>query len=112
MQRRSCHVLAARPIASSGPSRRLVAVPRAETRVAPERIFSAAGPMFRIRFPPALSQQRTDGARRCGVSEDMFIIAAQAIAEQVIEENLSMELIYPPQNHILEGGVGRAERIA
>jgi malate dehydrogenase (oxaloacetate-decarboxylating)(NADP+) len=46
------------------------------------------------------------------VTEDMFIVAAQAVAEQVTQENLSMGLIYPPQSHILNASLHVAERIA
>src|ERR1700726_3660960 len=34
------------------------------------------------------------------VTEEMFIVAAQAVAEQVSEENLSVGLIYPPPGRI------------
>jgi malate dehydrogenase (oxaloacetate-decarboxylating)(NADP+) len=46
------------------------------------------------------------------VTEDMFILAAQAVAEQVTEEDLASGLIYPPQSHILEASLHVAERIA
>src|SRR5437016_12431252 len=46
------------------------------------------------------------------VTEHMFIAAAQAVAEQVTEENLSIGLIYPPQSHILNASLHVAERIA
>ena len=46
------------------------------------------------------------------VTEEMFIVAAQAVAEQVTEENLAMGLIYPPQSHILDASLHVAERIA
>jgi malate dehydrogenase (oxaloacetate-decarboxylating)(NADP+) len=46
------------------------------------------------------------------VTEEMFIVAAQAVAEQVTEENLTMGLIYPPQSHILNASLHVAERIA
>src|SRR6516165_4587916 len=46
------------------------------------------------------------------VTEEMFIVAAQAVAEQVTEEDLSMGLIYPPQSHILNASLHVAERIA
>src|SRR6266403_979650 len=46
------------------------------------------------------------------VTEHMFIVAAQAVAEQVTEENLSMGLIYPPQSHILNASLHVAERVA
>jgi malate dehydrogenase (oxaloacetate-decarboxylating)(NADP+) len=46
------------------------------------------------------------------VTEEMFIVAAQAVAEQVTEDDLSMGLIYPPQSHILDASLHVAERIA
>jgi malate dehydrogenase (oxaloacetate-decarboxylating)(NADP+) len=46
------------------------------------------------------------------VTEEMFIVAAEAVAEQVTEDNLSIGLIYPPQSHILEASLHVAERIA
>ncbi len=46
------------------------------------------------------------------VTEEMFIVAARALAEQVTEENLSMGLIYPPQSRILDASLRVAERIA
>jgi malate dehydrogenase (oxaloacetate-decarboxylating)(NADP+) len=46
------------------------------------------------------------------VTEEMFIVAAQAVAEQVTEEDLAMGLIYPPQSHILDASLHVAERIA
>jgi len=46
------------------------------------------------------------------VTEEMFIIAAKAVAEQVTEENLACGLIYPPQSHILGASLHVAERVA
>jgi malate dehydrogenase (oxaloacetate-decarboxylating)(NADP+) len=46
------------------------------------------------------------------VTEEMFIVAARALAEQVTDENLSMGLIYPPQSRILDASLRVAERIA
>jgi malate dehydrogenase (oxaloacetate-decarboxylating)(NADP+) len=46
------------------------------------------------------------------VTEEMFTIAAQALAEQVADENLSVGLIYPPQSRILDASLRVAERIA
>ena len=46
------------------------------------------------------------------VTEEMFIVAAQAVAEQVTEENLAEGLIYPPQSRILEASLHVAERVA
>jgi malate dehydrogenase (oxaloacetate-decarboxylating)(NADP+) len=46
------------------------------------------------------------------VTDEMFIVAAQAVAEQVTEENLSVGLIYPPQSHILAASLHVAEGIA
>jgi malate dehydrogenase (oxaloacetate-decarboxylating)(NADP+) len=46
------------------------------------------------------------------VTEEMFIVAAEAVAEEVTEENLAVGLIYPPQSRILEVSLHAAERIA
>ena len=46
------------------------------------------------------------------VTDEMFIVAAQAVAEQVTEENLANGLIYPPQSRILEASLHVAERVA
>jgi malate dehydrogenase (oxaloacetate-decarboxylating)(NADP+) len=46
------------------------------------------------------------------VTEQMFIIAAKAVAEQVTDENLSTGLIYPPQSRILDASLHVAGRIA
>src|SRR6516162_2980063 len=46
------------------------------------------------------------------VTEEMFIVAAQAVAEQVTEENLSTGLIYPPQSEILDASLHVAKRVA
>jgi malate dehydrogenase (oxaloacetate-decarboxylating)(NADP+) len=42
----------------------------------------------------------------------MFLTAAQAIAEQVSEENLAAELIYPPRERIFGSSLHVAERVA
>jgi malate dehydrogenase (oxaloacetate-decarboxylating)(NADP+) len=46
------------------------------------------------------------------VTEEMFIVAAKAVAEQVSDEDLSTGLIYPPQSRILEASLHVAERLA
>src|SRR5262249_20685372 len=46
------------------------------------------------------------------VTDEMFIVAAQAVAAQVTEENLAQGLIYPPQSRILGACLRVAERIA
>jgi malate dehydrogenase (oxaloacetate-decarboxylating)(NADP+) len=46
------------------------------------------------------------------VTEEMFIVAAQAVAEQVTEEDLALGLIYPPQSRILAASLHVAGRIA
>src|SRR5579875_2712922 len=51
----------------------------------------------------------TEAAR---VSDEMFIVAAQAVAAQVTEEDLAAGLIYPPQSRIREASLCVAERIA
>jgi malate dehydrogenase (oxaloacetate-decarboxylating)(NADP+) len=46
------------------------------------------------------------------VTEEMFIVAAKAVAEQVTDADLSLGLIYPPQSRILEASLHVAERVA
>jgi malate dehydrogenase (oxaloacetate-decarboxylating)(NADP+) len=49
-------------------------------------------------------------ARR--VTEEMFIIAARAVAKQVTEANLATGLIYPPTSNIFDASLHTAARIA
>jgi len=46
------------------------------------------------------------------VTDDMFLTAAQAIAEQVSGESLAAGLIYPPRERILNASLHVAERVA
>jgi malic enzyme len=46
------------------------------------------------------------------VSEEMFITAAKAVAEQVTDGDLGTGLIYPPQSSILQASLHVAERVA
>jgi malate dehydrogenase (oxaloacetate-decarboxylating)(NADP+) len=46
------------------------------------------------------------------VTEEMFIVAAKAVAEQVTKENLSIGLIYPPQSRMLDASLHVAKRVA
>jgi malate dehydrogenase (oxaloacetate-decarboxylating)(NADP+) len=46
------------------------------------------------------------------VTDEMFIIAARAVAEQVSAQNLALGLIYPPQSRILEASLNVAVRVA
>jgi malate dehydrogenase (oxaloacetate-decarboxylating)(NADP+) len=46
------------------------------------------------------------------VTDDMFIVAARAVAEQVTDEDLALGLIYPPQRRIFDASLHVAERIA
>lgn len=46
------------------------------------------------------------------VTEQMFIVAAKAVAEQVTQEELDSGLIYPPQSQILTASLHTAARIA
>jgi malate dehydrogenase (oxaloacetate-decarboxylating)(NADP+) len=46
------------------------------------------------------------------VTDEMFIVAARAVAEQVSEQNLHMGLIYPPQSRIREASLHVAARVA
>jgi len=46
------------------------------------------------------------------VTEEMFIVAARAVAEQVTDQNLATGLIYPPQSQILNASLHVATRVA
>ena len=46
------------------------------------------------------------------VTDEMFIIAAHAVAEQVSDQNLAIGLIYPPQSRILEASLHVATKVA
>jgi malate dehydrogenase (oxaloacetate-decarboxylating)(NADP+) len=46
------------------------------------------------------------------VTEEMFIAAARAVAEQVTQAELEMGLIYPPQSTILKTELYAAQRVA
>jgi malate dehydrogenase (oxaloacetate-decarboxylating)(NADP+) len=46
------------------------------------------------------------------VTEEMFIIAARAVAEQVTEANLATGLIYPPTSNIFDASLHTAAQIA
>jgi malate dehydrogenase (oxaloacetate-decarboxylating)(NADP+) len=46
------------------------------------------------------------------VTQQMFIVAAKAVAEQVTEESLAAGLIYPPQSRILDASLHVAARVA
>ena len=46
------------------------------------------------------------------VTDEMFLTAAQAIAEQVSEESLGAGLIYPPRERIFNASLHVAERVA
>jgi malate dehydrogenase (oxaloacetate-decarboxylating)(NADP+) len=46
------------------------------------------------------------------VTEEMFIVAAKAVSDQVTQGNLDTGLIYPPQSRILEASLRVAGQIA
>ena len=51
----------------------------------------------------------TEAAR---VTEEMFIVAAKAVAEQVTDSSLASGLIYPPQSQILDASLRVAAKVA
>jgi len=50
--------------------------------------------------------------RASRVTDEMFVAAAEAVAEQVTPAELDNELIYPPQSKILKAEIHAAKRIA
>ncbi|MBV8568976.1 MAG: oxaloacetate-decarboxylating malate dehydrogenase, partial [Acidobacteriaceae bacterium] len=49
-------------------------------------------------------------ARR--VTDEMFIVAAKAVADQVTEKELEASLLYPPQSNILQTEITTAQKVA
>ncbi|MBY5720663.1 NAD-dependent malic enzyme [Rhizobium leguminosarum] len=61
-------------------------------------------------FPPmGMAVFATEAER---ITDDMFIVAAKAVAERVTEEDLATGLIYPPQSKIFATSLHVATRIA
>ena len=52
------------------------------------------------------------GTEAARVTDEMFMVAARAVAEQVSEENLASGLIYPPLSQILQTSLHVAEKVA
>jgi len=46
------------------------------------------------------------------ITDEMFIAAARAVAEQVTKDELDVGLIYPPQSTILKTELQAAQRVA
>jgi malate dehydrogenase (oxaloacetate-decarboxylating)(NADP+) len=61
-------------------------------------------------FPAIGMAVYATGTRR--ITDEMFIVAARAVAEQVTQAELDSGLIYPPQSTILQTEVCAAERVA
>ena len=61
-------------------------------------------------FPAIGMAVYATGAKR--VTDEMFIAAAHAVAEQVTKAELDGGLIYPPQSEILKTELYAAQRVA
>ncbi len=61
-------------------------------------------------FPAMGMAVLATGAKR--VTQEMFICAAKAVAEQVTDDDLASGLIYPPQSRIFDASLHTAARIA
>jgi malate dehydrogenase (oxaloacetate-decarboxylating)(NADP+) len=46
------------------------------------------------------------------VTDEMFVVAARAVADQLTQADLDMGLLYPPQTEILATAIAAAERVA
>ena len=46
------------------------------------------------------------------VTDEMFIEAAHAVADQVTEEQLKLGMLFPPQSQVLEVAIHTATRVA
>jgi len=69
------------------------------------------GPGNNVYIFPAMGMAVFATEATC-VTEEMFMVAANAVAEQVTEENLATGLIYPPQSRILDASLHVADRVA
>jgi malate dehydrogenase (oxaloacetate-decarboxylating)(NADP+) len=83
--------------------------PFAPVQIAGRRLIPGQGNNVYIFPAMGMAIYATEATR---VTEELFIIAARALAEQVSEENLLDGLIYPPQSEILRASLHVAERIA
>ena len=83
--------------------------PFAPVQIAGRRLIPGQGNNVYIYPAMGMAIYATEATR---VTEELFIIAARALAEQVSEENLLDGLIYPPQSEILRASLHVAERIA
>jgi len=83
--------------------------PFAPVQIAGRRLIPGQGNNVYIYPAMGMAIYATEATR---VTEELFIIAAWALAEQVSEENLLDGLIYPPQSEILRASLHVAERIA
>jgi malate dehydrogenase (oxaloacetate-decarboxylating)(NADP+) len=46
------------------------------------------------------------------VTDEMFVVTAPAVADQLTQAELDMGLLYPPQTEILATAIAAAERVA
>ena len=46
------------------------------------------------------------------VTDEMFVVAARAVADRLTQAELDMELLYPPQTELLPTAIAAAERVA
>src|SRR5262249_58217550 len=60
--------------------------------------------------PPAGMAVHATNAKR--VTDEMFIEAAHAVADQVTAEQLQLGMLFPPQSNILETEIKTAVRVA
>jgi malate dehydrogenase (oxaloacetate-decarboxylating)(NADP+) len=72
-------------------------------------IYAAGAPNMCILQAVGLAIYATKSKR---VTDEMFIVAARVVADQLTQSELDTGLLYPPQTEILATAIGAAERVA
>jgi Malic enzyme, NAD binding domain len=70
----------------------------------------ASGSAYRQHFPAVGMAVYATQAKR--VTDEMFIEAAHAVADQVSAEQLKLGMLFPPQSNLLETEIRTAARVA
>ena len=74
------------------------------------RAIYAAGVQFPHIFPAVSLAIYATKAKR--VTDEMFVVAARAVADQLTQAELNMGLLYPPETEVLATEIAVAERVA
>jgi len=87
---------------------------RAEKRKAAPKIATTKSKQQarKVKASPASKATYNSSTQAKRVTDDMFIEAAHAVADQVTSEQLKLGMLFPPQSNILEVEIETAARVA